>query len=53
VTVLSLREPATGSIGPVMRYILAMLAVLFCLGVQGCVTDKAVMPPDHVLNPRG
>jgi hypothetical protein len=53
VTVLSLREPAPGSIGPGMRYILAMLVVLICVGAQGCVSDKPMTPPDSVLNPRG
>jgi hypothetical protein len=29
------------------------LAVLVCLGTQGCVTDRKLTPPDHVLDPRG
>ena len=37
-----------------MRYAMTILAVLFCLGTQGCVSsDKKVTPPDHVIDPRG
>jgi hypothetical protein len=36
-----------------MRYAMAIIAVLLCLGAQGCVTDKKLTPPDAVLDPRG
>jgi hypothetical protein len=37
-----------------MRYVMAIIAVLFCLCAQGCGTsDKKITPPDHVLDPRG
>ena len=37
-----------------MRYVIAVIAALFCLGAQGCGTsDKKITPPDHVLDPRG
>jgi hypothetical protein len=37
-----------------MKYTLTILAVLACLSAQGCVaSDKALTPPDHVIDPRG
>jgi hypothetical protein len=36
-----------------MRKAVTVIAVLFCLGAQGCVTDKKLTPPDHVIDPRG
>jgi hypothetical protein len=35
-----------------MRYAMALIVVLTCLGVQGCVTDKKLTPPDSVMDPR-
>ena len=29
------------------------VGVLVCMGSQGCVIDRKLTPPDHVLNPRG
>jgi hypothetical protein len=31
---------------------MTIIAVLLCLGAQGCVTDKKLTPPDSVLDPR-
>ncbi len=36
-----------------MRYAMIALAIAACLTVTGCVTDKVVTAPDHVLDPRG
>lgn len=36
-----------------MRKAVTVIAVLLCLGAQGCVTDKKLTPPDHVIDPRG
>lgn len=37
-----------------MKYTLTILAILACLSAQGCVaSDKALTPPDHVIDPRG
>ena len=36
-----------------MRYLVSLLALLVCLGTNGCVTDKKLTPPDSVLDPRG
>jgi hypothetical protein len=36
-----------------MKYALAILAVLACLGAQGCAPATNKPPPDHVLDPRG
>lgn len=35
-----------------MRTIITIVMVMLCLGVQGCVTDKRLTPPDSILDPR-
>jgi hypothetical protein len=47
---------ARATIGPypgAMRHVLTLLAILVCCAAQGCVTDKKLSPPDHVIDPRG
>ena len=36
-----------------MRYAMTIIAVLLCVTVHGCATDKHLTPPDSVLDPRG
>jgi len=48
-----LRQAAFALIAEPMRYITMIVAVLICVGAHGCVTDKKLMPPESVLDPRG
>ncbi len=38
--------------GPPMKCALAILAILVCLGAQGCAPASNKPPPDSVLDPR-
>ena len=38
---------------PHMHYALMILAILICLGAQGCAPATDRLPPDSVMNPRG
>jgi hypothetical protein len=38
----------------IMRFLIVVGAVLYCVGFQGCVSsERKLTPPDHVLDPRG
>jgi hypothetical protein len=36
-----------------MHYVMTLLALLICLGAEGCASNSEQKAPDYILSPRG